>query len=149
MSSLMDDIARTKYLLNNGAVINEDQRRIAQILHDYNPELEVRYIPPAMRTEGDTEPFCIIHNDSRNGNSYVVMYVSEEDFNHTVLAKIFMADQHRQDKNILSQIDATNAAIELLQQKRWEEKREEMRDFAFTVLRSPLHTFHHNGRTYS
>ena len=70
----------------------------------------------------------------------------EDEMDERVLSWVLRADTHRVD--ILSEVDSLNAAAELVRAKEWEDTREQMADFAKTVLGSPLHRFKHGGKVF-
>jgi hypothetical protein len=70
----------------------------------------------------------------------------DDEIDERVLAWIFRADTTRVD--IISEIDAQNAAAELVEAKKWEETRAEMRDFLHSVLKTPRHTYKHAGKDW-
>lgn len=97
-----------------GCFISSKFQRLAEILQDYDPTLEMRWIPPGSRESTDTRPYCIVH--SLPGKPpYVVMYFGELDNPEDILAKIFAGDNNQ--GNVLSKLETANAAAEAFRLK--------------------------------
>lgn len=130
-----------------GMVLSVKHQRIAQVIHDYNPELRLVWIPPSERSVEDVNPFAVVH-DRPNGYSYPIMFLSEDEMDHRVLARIFEADMARQGNNPLAKIEANNAAKTILEAKEREDRQAEKKDIAVHILKSKLHKYRHGGKTY-
>lgn len=70
-------------------------QRITEILQDYDPTLELRWIPPKDRNSFDTEPFAVWHNPV-GLPSYMIMTLKEDQLDHRVLAAIFNANNNNE-----------------------------------------------------
>ena len=136
------------YDTESGSFVSDKHMRVAEILHDYNPELSLMWIPPASRSAEDTKPYVVVHTQ-KDGSQYPVFYLSEDELDHRVLARIFAADMknHRPD-DVLVELDAMEAAKEMMQAKEHEDELAEQREFALSLLRTPLHTYRHKGKVY-
>ena len=75
---------------------------------------------------------------------YVICYADECD--ERLLARVWSMDSGKRD--ILSEIEAQNAALKAIEMKKQMEQMEEAHEFAASVLRSPLHSYKHNGRRF-
>jgi hypothetical protein len=128
----------------DGYVIDQNHARIAEIIKDYDPDLELAWIPPDKRLSDDP-PFCVIHRPVGLA-AYIAFYswVCDE----TILERIFMGDVRKQGNTILSRIDAKNAAIKALQMKRQMDQLDEASDKAKHILRSPQHNYTVDGVVY-
>lgn len=137
-----------RYDPNSGSFVHAKHQRIAEIIHDYNPELELAWIPPANRTAEDTKPFMVIHNQS-DGQRYPVFSLSEDELDERVLARLFYADmkKHKAD-TVMTAIEAAEAAEAIYKAKEHEDEMAEARDLATHILKSPLHTYRHGGKVY-
>ena len=122
-----------------GHFISESHRLVAQLVHDYNPELSVSWIPHGDRTPMDKgKEFCIIHRRA-NGTQYVVMYVAESHMDHRVLGRLYDMDSNNTDHGSrLAFMDRVSEAAKLRQELN---KREEKMEMVTDVLRSPKHTY--------
>lgn len=98
---------------DDGTWVNEHYHRLAEIIKDYDPNLELQWIPPGQRDTDEEKkaPYRII--DVR-GN-YVVMYASERDSAQEILARLWGADN--KNGNVLDRMEIRNAAIEAFQLK--------------------------------
>jgi len=138
------------YLPEDGHFISEKQRRIHQILQDYDPTLELQWIPSGSRSADDVA-FRVVHR--RPGRPpYVVLTASEAD--ERLLARVFQMDQQKAAQtrpgtgDLLSYIDNYNAALEMSRAKEAEDKRQEDHDLAAAAIRNNRSSFRHqvNGR---
>jgi hypothetical protein len=117
---------------SDGTFISEKQRRVNEILKDYDPRLELQWIPPGKRNEKD-EPFRVIHRPA-NGHPYLVCTALEAD--ERLLTTVFRADAKRRGKNLLSWLDDYNAAKSLYNEKINHERRLERHEMAKAVIRN-------------
>jgi hypothetical protein len=117
---------------NDGHFISEKQRRINEILQDYDPKLQLQWIPPGQRNEKD-EPFRVVCFP-KDGHPYLVCTAMEAD--ERLLATVFQADQKRRSGNLLAWIDNYNSAREIYNAKVNHERREEQREIAVAAIRN-------------
>ena len=123
------------------AVLSEDGRwrsqkmlHLAEILEDYNPYLELRWIPPEHRVGGNrVAPYVIVHCHPMM-KEYVVCFVQEYDVPEQVLAKVFQADMNKHD--VLTALETQERADELFRMKEWQDEQEKRTDFT-RMLMSP------------
>lgn len=101
------------------ALLSEDGRfhsarmeRLSELIEDYDPYLELRWIPPDVRTEKDGPPFCIVHNppSATNIKPYIVMYFDETTPDYEVLGRIYAGDNWH--GNVLEKMEYRNKAQE-------------------------------------
>lgn len=132
---------------DTGLFVSQEHQYIASIIQDYNPELHLVWIRPNDRTtpEERTHPFAIMHIPD-GGEPYIVMKIKETELDQRVLAKLFEADQAKGDP--LAKINAANQAAKALQAYQQAAEMEELADFHASLLKSPLHTFRHDGKVY-
>jgi hypothetical protein len=148
---MSDDLAHpllgTQYRYDgkSGEYINQDHARIARIVNDYDPLLFLCWVPPHQRDPGNTQTYALIHQKPGQ-KEQIVKTFSDDEIDERVLAWVFRADTHRVD--ILSEVDAMNAAAELVRTKEWEDTRAEMKDFLVSVLKTPRHTYRHKGKDW-
>lgn len=127
---------RGAVLLDNAGTLAQTHERVARLLKDYNPELDLQYIPEKDRTPFD-KPFRVVHHSSRG--DYVIGYFAEKDVNHNLVAHVFKHD--RRNTDILKDLEAEEAAKQALLMKEQMDKMDEAREMAQTIIRSPLHTY--------
>lgn len=135
---------------DQGYFVSEQHQRVAQIVNDFDRNLEVQWIPPDQRSTltEQAKPFRIVHNGSgkAEGQAYVVMDLAEAEMNGSVIERLF---QSRVDKHdIPAQIKAQHDARRLVRLKELEDEQAATRDFDAFRLKTPLHTFKHEGKTY-
>lgn len=107
-----------------GRWIDENFERLARVVHDYDPQFELRWIPPEHRSEpGDRErPYVIWDTYTNNA----VLYANELDTPSGILARLFNADNKH--GSVLDRLDAHNAAIKALEMKAQLDASEERQD---------------------
>lgn len=132
------------YLLGETGALSQEHLRLAQILYDFDPNLELTYIPEQDRTPEDKEPFALFH--THNGNRYLVMTIAPKDMNHTLIEKVFCAALDQND--VIGRLEAADAAQRAMDLSAEMERREERKEFMASVIKSPLHTYRHNGKVY-
>jgi hypothetical protein len=101
------DVDHAIYSEEAGHFVSSKIQRLAEIVKDFDPNLELRYIPPSMRTSADTRPYCIVHS-MPGKNPYTVMYFTEMDSPEDILARIFAGDNKNGD--VLRKMEAKEAA---------------------------------------
>lgn len=112
--------------------ISEKQRRVNEILQDYDPKLQLQWIPPGRRNDED-HPFRVVCFPE-NGNPYLVCTALEAD--ERLLTTIFRADAKRRGKNLLSYLDDYNSAKAIYNAKVNQERRQEQHEMAQAVIRN-------------
>ena len=130
-------------LLQDGSWVSENFTLLSEILADYDPLLELRWIPPDKReTQFEkANPYVIV--DTRSNSA--VRYVSERDEPRLVLAEIFDMDNVKGD--VIKKMDARNAADQAFRMKKVMEEREEAKDFTRFVVANKKNYIRHNGKT--
>lgn len=127
-----------------GGVVDENQARIAEIIKDYDPELELAWIPPDKRVPGD-QPFAVIHRPMGKP-SYIAFYADQCD--ERIIERIFIGDVKRHGGTILDEVDAKNAAVKAIAMKKQMDLMEDAADEAKHVLASPLSKYRSKGVDY-
>lgn len=128
-----------------GTFISERVRRVSEIVNDYDPGLFIAPIPDEIRQQNPGKSHALVHENS-NGCTYVVRVLAEEEIDENLLAWLWLHDNEKDD--VLARIDKLDQARRAIEMKRTLEEREEMKEIGETILKSPLHTFKHNGKTY-
>lgn len=127
---------------NDGNWISEKQRRINEILQDYDPKLQLQWIPPGSRNEKD-EPFRVVCFPP-NGHPYLICTAMEAD--ERLLATVFSADQKKRDGNLLAWLDNYNRAKEIYNAKVNHDRRQEQHEMAQAVIRNNKSSYFIKGR---
>jgi hypothetical protein len=126
-------------------VLSAKHERIAEIIRDYDPNLELAWIPPDSRTAFDREPFAIIHNNPQGGR-YVVGYFREDQMNHQIIAHLFKINNA--NRNVLTDLEAEEAAHKALEYKTLMDEQAEREEFAKSLIKTRKHRYRHNGKVY-
>lgn len=115
-------------LSEDGYFRSEKMLRLAEILEDFSPEMELKWIPPDKRNNVDkSKPYCIVHTPSdRNKPPYVVMYATETDDPVDILARLWYGDTRRD--NVIRKVEAREAAQRAFELKQQMEETQEKAD---------------------
>ena len=128
---------------DSGYFVSEKHARMAEIISEYDPNLQVQFIPEGKRDPGD-KPFRVLFTHPTDGSSYVVCYA--DDLDGPLLERIIEMDMR--NGNVLSKLEAHNTAIKLVMKKKHEEELAEAHDLAAHILRSPKSVYRHDGKVY-
>lgn len=130
----------------SGHWVSAEFQRIAQVIHDFDPDLSLAWIPPEMRQANEVQAFAIICAPVGR-EQYIVRLLGEEELNENLIAWLFTHNSN--NVNVLDAVEAKDAARKALEMQRELDEREEMLDIAKSMLKSPLHTYRHNGKKLS
>ncbi len=148
--SEIDFFAEIAEPLADGSWINSNIARIVEIIQDYDPNLEVRWLPRDQRAQGN-DVFQIIEH-CKDGADRVAFTVKDEaSFDERVLNKIFEADMTKDKQRgltIQEKIEIANNTQKIIAAKKWQDKLEERQELAQSILKSPLNAYSHNGIRY-
>lgn len=127
----------------SGEWISDRFARLSEILQDYDPNLELRWIPPDKRTRDDRKPYVVWDTASNSP----VLFAGEMDEPYEILASIFQADAHK-NGHVLNRLEAMENAYKAVRFKEYMEQMEEAADRAKFLMKSPLHTNRMDGKKY-
>lgn len=127
----------------NGQIINEDIRRIAQIIHDYDSDLELAWVPPEQRELNEQHPFAVIHNNPRTGRRDVVFRLRTEEVDHRVLKRLWENDS--KNGSVLNAIEAEEAARRAVEMQKMMDDEAERLELATWMIKAPVGA-RHNGQ---
>jgi hypothetical protein len=142
----------TKYIVDpeTGHWLSQDHLRIAEIIYDYNPHLELVWIPSEARKENDKDyPFAVRCNPTGEyhaDSSYIVFQLREDEVDHRVLSRLWLSDNTKHD--VLARIEAEENAIRAVEYKKEMEEAEERRELMTSIFKSPKSVYRHNGIEY-
>ena len=108
-----------------GVWVNEHFERLARVVQDYDPQFELRWIPPAARTDPEDRKKPYVIWDLFTNTP--VLFASELDTPEDILARLFDADNKQGD--VLQRLDAHNAAVKAMQMKEQMDAAEEKREY--------------------
>lgn len=130
----------------DGSLISGKVSRVVEAIREYDPNLDVAWIPPAARAPGDAA-FQIIHKRP-DGTSYVAFMVqTEEEFDSRVLKRIMANDQAQRGGTTWSELQLDEMAKADLAKRRRKDAWDEAQDMAMHMMKSPLHNYKlPNGR---
>lgn len=131
------------YFPVDGHFVSQNQVRIHEILQDYDPSLQLQWIPPNERSSEDRAFRVVCMPPGRP--AYLVCTADEAD--ERLLARVFEADQVN-SKDKLSYIENYNRALELSRAKENEEVRQQDHELAAAILRNRKSSFIHEGIDY-
>jgi len=131
------------YFPVDGHFVSQKQVRINEILRDYDPSLQLQWIPPNSRSHTDLAFRVVCFPNGRS--PYLVCTAEEAD--ERLLAKVFEADQAN-NPNKLNYIENYNKALELTRAKEAFEQRQEDHELAASILRSNKSSYKHGGIDY-
>lgn len=145
------------YSTEHGEFLPSKAARLAEVIRDYNPYLELRFIPSSQRDDTDTHPFAIWDNSPwrSRGEGYPVRHLTEREMEdpQSILQWLFEGDL---SKHTSSEIWARDKAKELaesvLKAKRDAEIAEERQELAAAIMtggRDRKHEFRHNGKIFT
>lgn len=127
------------------AFVSDKVRRVAEVINDYDPKLFLAPIPDQIREANPGKSHALIH-EQLDGRKYIVKVLAEDEINETLLQWLWLHDNEKD--NVLSRMEALDAARKAIQLKADMEKREADKDVAASILKSNLHTYRHNGKVY-
>lgn len=142
------------YSKEHGQFLPSKATRLAEILQDYNPYLELRFIPSSQRDDTDTHPFAIWDNSPWRGG-YPVKHLTEREMEdpQEILRWLFEGDlsKHSSDE-LWARNKARELAEQVLKAKRDAEIAEERQELAAAVMtggRDKKHSYRHNGKIFT
>lgn len=128
--------------MSDGSWVSAKVARVAEMISEYDPSLEVRWIPRDRRVPGD-DAFQIVEH-CPNGQTVLAFSVRDESqFDERVLKRIIAADNAI--TNVQDRMDTENAVLRELDQRKKAEQAAEAAELAAAVFKSPLNRYVHNG----
>lgn len=125
------------YSAEYGEFVSENHQHIAQVIKDYNPYLDLCFIPERDREPTDPAPYAVVYSPPGK-EPQVVMWAQHADINETLLAKLWQSDTTKNDP--MAYLEALEAARQALIMEKQIEESERAQDMAEFMIRSPLHT---------
>lgn len=126
--------------------VSEKVSRVVEAIHDYEPNIEVQWLPPAARAvpgERVLPAFKLVYHEP-NKPDFILFHVNEdEDFDERVLQRIIVNDQ-RNSKVTWDEYSAYEEAQRRIAKQKSLDELEAVADIAAHVLKSPLNTYRIN-----
>lgn len=121
----MDDII---VATESGRFVSQKWMFLAEMLQDYNSNLELRWIPTELRSPEDRDkPYMVVSRD-KQGKEYVVLYASELDQPEEIMTRIINSDMKH--GNVLDRMEVRNNVQKLFELRKQEEELAEREDFS-------------------
>jgi hypothetical protein len=126
--------------------VSEKVSRVVEAINDYEPLIEVQWLPPAARNvpgQRILPAFKLVYHDP-DGPPLTLFHVNDEaDFDLRVLQRIIVNDQRHNAIN-RDDYEAWEEAQRRVAKQEQLDKLEEVSDIAAHVLKSPLNTYRIN-----
>lgn len=116
----------------DGRFRSSKMERLAEMFEDYDPELELQWIPPEYRVNDHAPTYRLVHHSSKHG-SYVVGSFYEYDEPEQVFARFLFGDTRR--NNVLGMLSAQDDSETAFRMKKWlddEDERKSKTEFFLT-----------------
>jgi len=142
------------YSQEHGEFLSSKAARLAEVLKDYNPYLELCFIPSSKRDETDTRPFAIRDNSPWRGG-YIVRHITEAELERPqeILAWLFEGDLSKHGvSEVMAKQQAKEAAEKLLNLKREQDIAAERQELTAAIVqggRDKKSSFRHNGKVFT
>jgi len=110
---------------DTGEWVSEPYERLARIVHDYDPQFELRWIAPDQRVtlNDQAKPYVIWDTHTNTP----VMFAGDSDSPVEILARLFDSDNKHGD--VQKRMDAHNAAVQIMHMKEKMDLAEERQDY--------------------
>lgn len=132
------------HILTDVGFVSQEHQRVAELVNEYDPTLQLLWIPPDKREFDEQFPFAILHSPSGKV-PYIVRKVQIQDMNETLIAWLYQSERIG-DVNAYQ--DGLDMARKALNDKAIEESKGAILDFAQSVIKGK-HWYKHNGKVYS
>jgi hypothetical protein len=133
----------------SGYMLSQEHMRVAEVIRDYDPTLELTWIPPDNRVTKDDfdKPFALLHKPGDKPD-YVVRKLKEDEVDHRIIAWLWMSDNARNGEDLAEKVTAEANARQALAYLANHDKMMEKHELAASILASPLNTYKHEGVKY-
>lgn len=141
MSDLNDAFTRFGgYTIQDGQLVSDRVQRIIEAIRDYDPSLDVVWIPDRQARAEGIPQFKVIHHQD-DGFDFILFHVKdEEEFDERVLLRIIQNDQ-RKNPVTLSEFEAWEQTKKLMERQLYLDALEEVTDIAAKVFASHKNTY--------
>lgn len=137
----------SNYHITPDGVFTQEQLLVAKMINDYNSSLHLVRNPAYKAEPGQMD--CAVICVPGNAPTYVLFYIHQADVNANVLARIYAADMAKQGRPLEDQLQANELAWRLYETAKHEEEYAAQADLHRSIIKSPLHTYKHNGKKYT
>lgn len=112
---------------NDGRWVDENFARLAEVIQDYDPAFDLRWIPPEHRSTPDDVHNCYAVVETNANGEFVVFHAGPLATPEEILTRLFQGDNTK--GNALERMEARNAAQEALRLKEQIELSEERKEY--------------------
>lgn len=117
---------------DDGRWVSEHYERLARVVQDYDPQFELRWIPPEHReTPEDIKNCYVVWDIVVNAP---VLFASELDTPEDILTRLF--DSDNKHGNVLERLDAHNKAVEAMRLKEQLDLAEERQEYVAWLMKT-------------
>jgi hypothetical protein len=122
--------------------VSAEFQNLAEVLNDYDRHLRLEMVPVAEWAHliDKSKVFRVV--DTRNNK--IVLYANSLSTPQDILTRVWSMDQNKND--VVTNLDAKNAAAQALQMRKHMDELEAQKDFAMFVAKNEKSTWHHEGR---
>lgn len=110
---------------DDGRWVSEEFEMLARMVQDYDPQFELRWIPPESRSTQEERKRPYVIWDTKINKA--IMFVSETETPVDVMERMFLGDTSKGD--VLKRIDARNKAVEAVEMKKALDLAEERQEY--------------------
>lgn len=121
----------------DGSFVSERVSRIVELIREYDPNLDVRWIPSRARKMGEAA-FAIVEHCSDGQTRTAFLVQTEDEFDERVLARIYNGDTRKQG-DVRLRLESMQKAVREVERKKFEESLEEAADYSVSMIRNPKH----------
>lgn len=123
----------------------DHQRRIAQVIRDYDPQLRLMLLEGTHPNYQPEKPFAVVCEPPLM-TPYVVFNAAESEIDHRLLARIIEGDLAKSGStaNRLELLEMAEKVTKAKAEADWEEER---KDLLRSMLKSGKHEYRHGGKT--
>jgi len=127
-----------------------EEANMADLINDFDDTLFLEVVPQGQRDiYTSLKPYRIVQRHP-NFPEYTVMEIGATELDHRVLASLFNAREAAEGKvgTLADRLENEEAAAEIVRLKARNEEREELRDKARFLMRTPFHTPTMDGKKF-
>jgi hypothetical protein len=130
-----------------GHFVSETHRLVAEVIRDYEPTLQLVWIPPEKRSFDDNQPFALLHSPIGQ-TPYIVRKMRPEEVNVDLIAWLWSNDQARNARDLHGYLKARDDAEKAIMIKRHREQMDEANDVATHII-GGKNWYKHGGKVFS
>lgn len=118
---------------DDGRWVSEHYERLARVVSEYDPQFQLRWIPPERRSSPEDTKKCYVVWDIITNTP--VLFAGDLDTPEQILGRLFDSDNKHGD--VLKRIDNHNAAVKALKMKEQMDIDEERQEKVAWLIKNP------------